>query len=209
MSDELNSAKTMSVRVRSFFDVVRKSGIKIKEAREINILMKRPNHLFAEAVSESGAAQTIWFDGEKLTIFQRHKNEYSTLDFKGTADQLFDHLSEKYNENFPVADLLYSKVGQTFKENLLSSEYLGERTIQGIRTHQLSFESTGADWQIWIEADRSPLPRRFVITYVTEKSEPHFMAQLDQWSLDVNLDDSTFKAGIPEQAKKVPFRKSE
>ncbi|MGI9571622.1 MAG: DUF2092 domain-containing protein, partial [Desulfobulbia bacterium] len=208
MSKELSAAKTISVRVKSFFDVVRESGIKIKEARSIKILLKRPNHVFAESVAESGAARAIWFDGKKLTVYRQDKNEYSTLDFNGSADQLFDHLSEKFGLNFPIADLLYSNAGKTFEENLLSSEYIGERTVQGVRTHQLSFESTGADWQIWIEADRSPLPRRFTINYVNEKGEPQFMAQLDQWSLGVDIAEENFRAGIPEKAKKVELKKS-
>jgi len=79
--------------------------------------------------------------------------------------------------------------------------------LQGVKTHHLSFESAGTDWQIWIEADSSPLPRRFVVTYVKDKGEPQFMAQLDQWSIGGAADASLFKAGVPDKAKKVPFAK--
>jgi len=108
------------------------------------------------------------------------------LEFKGSTDQLFYDLSEKHDLNFPIADLLYSNVSNTFQKSLLSSEYTGERTFQGVKTHHLSLETTGADWQIWIEADGSPLPRRFTITYVNDKGEPQYLAQLDQWSLGGN-----------------------
>ena len=120
---------------------------------------------------------------------------------------MLDHLSDKYKVNLPVADLMFSDVSKALKESIISSEYLGIRTVQGVKTHHLSFESAGTDWQIWIEADASPLPRRFVVTYVKDKGEPQFMAQLDQWSIGGDMDASLFKAGVPDKAKKVPFAK--
>jgi hypothetical protein len=207
MSDYLAKAGTISFRMRSFFDQVRESGIKIKMAREANVLLKRPDGLYVKGISENGAARTIWFDGSKLTVWLRHLNEVKTLDFKGTTDALLDELADKHQLNLPVADLLFSNVGKALKESIISSEYLGERTVEGVKTHHLSFESTGADWQIWIEADSTPLPRRFAITYVNDKAEPQFLAQLDRWSIGEEMDAATFKVAVPESAKKVPFAK--
>lgn len=207
MSDYLAKADTASFRVKTFFDQVRESGIKIKRARMGYVLLNRPNKLHVRSISENGAARTVWFDGSNLTVFNRHVNEVKTLDFKGTTDALIDHLEDKYQVNLPVADLLFSDVNKALKESIISSEYLGIRTVKGIKCHHLSFESAGADWQIWIEADSTPLPRRFVVTYVKEKGEPQFMAQLDRWSIGMNVDASSFKAGVPESAKKVPFGK--
>ena len=56
MSDYLAKAGTISFRARTFFDEVRKSGIKIKAARKGNILLKRPNQLYVKSVAENGAA---------------------------------------------------------------------------------------------------------------------------------------------------------
>jgi len=207
MSDYLAKAGTVSFRVRTFFDQVRESGIKIKSAREGNVLLKRPNQLYVKSISENGASRTIWFDGSKLTVWDRHVNQIKTLDFKGTTDALIDHLEDKYQVNLPVADLLFSDVRKALEESIISSEYLGTRTVQGVKTHHLSFESTGADWQLWIEADASPLPRRFVVTYINTKGEPQFLAQLDQWSIGGETDASRFKAAVPESAKKMPFSK--
>ncbi|MDH3581660.1 MAG: DUF2092 domain-containing protein [Hyphomicrobiales bacterium] len=205
MSDYLAKADTVSFRARTFFDEVRQSGIKIKAARENKILLKRPGSFYAESVAENGAARTVWFDGSTFTVWNRHANQYMALDFKGTTDALIDHLDDKYGINLPVADLLFSNVGEAFKESIISSEYLGERMVQGVRCHHLSFESTGADWQIWIEADATPLPRRFVVTYVNDKGEPQFMAQLDQWSLGEDIDANLFRAAVPEHVKKTEF----
>lgn len=207
MSDYLAKAGTVSFRVKTFYDEVRESGIKIKAARKGNVLLKRPNQMHVNSIADNGASRTAWFDGSKLTVWDRHINEVKTLEFKGTTDAMLDHLSDKYKVNLPVADLMFSDVSKALKESIISSEYLGTRTVQGVKTHHLSFESAGTDWQIWIEADSSPLPRRFVVTYVNDKGEPQFMAQMDQWSIGGDMDASLFKAGVPDKAKKVPFAK--
>jgi len=207
MSDYLAKAGTVSFRVKTFYDEVRKTGIKIKQVRGGSVLLKRPNKMHVNSISENGTARTVWFDGSKLTFWDRHVNQVKALDFKGTTDEMLDHLSEKYKAKLPVADLLFSNVSKALKESIISSEYLGLRTVKGVKCHHLSFESTGADWQIWIEADASPLPRRFAVTYVNSKSEPQFLAQMDQWSIGGDMDASLFKAGVPDKAKKVPFAK--
>lgn len=207
MSDYLAKAGTMSFRARTFFDQVRTSGIKIKAARKGDILLKRPNQLYVKSVAENGASRTTWYDGSKLTVWDRHVNQVKTLDYKGTTDALIDHLDDKYQVNLPIADLLFSNIKDALKEGLISSEYLGTRTIEGVKTHHLSFESAGTDWQIWIEADATPVPRRFVIIYVNTKGEPEFMAQLDRWSIGGDVDASMFKAAVADSAKKVPFKK--
>ena len=207
MSDYLSQAETTSFRVKTFFDETTVSGIKIIRAREGRVFLKRPDGLYVESVAEDGAARTVWFDGSKLTVWLRHVNEVKELDFDGTTDALLDELSDKYQLNLPVADLLFSDVSKALKESIISSEYLGIRTVDGVKCHQLSFESTGADWQIWIEADSTPLPRRFAATYVNEKGEPQFLAQLDQWSIGGEVETSTFKAAAPESVKTVLFAK--
>lgn len=207
MSDYLSKAETTSFRVKTFFDETAESGIKIMRARKARVFLKRPDGLHVESVAEDGGARTVWFDGSKLTVWLRHVNEVKELDFDGTTDALLDELSDKYQLNLPVGDLLFSDVHEALKESIISSEYLGLRTVDGVKCHQLSFESTGADWQIWIEADSTPLPRRFAVTYVNAEGEPQFLAQLDQWSIGGEVAASTFKAAVPESVKKVPFAK--
>lgn len=205
MSDFIGKAQTLSFRTRTFFDVVRESGIQIKVGRANQVRLKRPDKLQLHSVSEDGQATTAWFDGSKMTIWTRHANEVSQLEFSGTTDKLIDELVEKHKAVLPTADLLFSDVAAKFKENMISSEYLGLRTVGGVKCHHLSFESTGADWQIWIRADQTPLPCRFVINYVEIKGEPGYMAQFENWSVGGEMDDSLFTAAVPDEVKKVKF----
>src|SRR5215216_4805615 len=209
MSDYLSKEETVSFRARTFFDVVEKSGIKVKMAREVEVNLKRPNHIHAELIDDAGGAGSVWYDGSNLTVWRRSENQYMTLKLSGSIDKLLDELVDNYEFQIPIADLLYSNVNKALGESIMSSEYVGLRTVDGVLCHQLSFESEGADWQIWIEADSTPLPHRFIIDYVTEKSEPQFMAQLDAWSLGGELEVSDFEVVIPKSVKQVEFAKAQ
>lgn len=85
MSDYLGDSETISFRTKTFFDVVQKSGIKIKTGRSSTVLLKRPENLYIHAEGEDGSASTIWFDGSKLTLWRRDANEVMAIDFKGLS----------------------------------------------------------------------------------------------------------------------------
>jgi hypothetical protein len=208
MSQYLSTQQTVSFRARTFFDLAQESGIKIKIAREVELMLKRPQQIYASTLDDSGISIWIWFDGSKITAWQRSANEFMTLEYTGTTDDMLDELIGKYDFNIPLADLLYSDLAKSFGEHIISSEYIGVRNVDGVPCHQISFESQGADWQIWIEADATPVPRRFVIDYVTEEGQPQFMAQLDAWSLGGELEDHHFTASMPEGVKRVEFGKA-
>jgi hypothetical protein len=208
MSDYLSKATTLSFHAHTFFDVVQKGGIKVKTAREVDVNLKRPNLVEADSLDDTGAAISLWYDGSKLTVWRRSSNEFMALDFAGNTDKLLDELSDKYEFQIPLADLLYSNVSGAIGETLISSEYIGIRKVDGVPCHLISFESDGADWQLWVEADSTPVPRRFVIDYVNAENEPQFMAQLDAWSLGGEYEDYTFKAVLPEGVKQVEFSKA-
>jgi len=207
MSDYLAGAKTLSFRARTLFDEVRKSGIKIKSASTVQVVMQRPNSFRVLTITDNGSARSSWFDGSKLTILMRDTNQFMKLDYKGSIDGLLDELIEKHEFQLPLADLAYSDIAKNFKENLVSAEYLGIKLVNGIKCDHLSFESTGVDWQIWVEADATPVPRRFAISYVNDAEKPEFLASLSRWSIDGKAVDDQFKASIPESAKKVSFGK--
>jgi hypothetical protein len=206
MSDYLGGSKAISFRARTFYDVVRESGIKLKAGRASIVSLKRPNQLSIRSESDDGSAATIWYDGSKLTLWSRHANEVMSLEFSGTTDKMLAHLIDKYDVQIPLSDLFYSDIKATFKDDLLSAEYVGIRVVDGVKCHQLSFESPGVDWQLWIEADATPVPRRVVMDFIADENKPQYMAELSAWSVDGEIDDYNFVAAVPESTKKIDFK---
>lgn len=110
------------------------------------------------------------------------------------TNAMLDHVIDNYGAEIPLADLFYYNLNKTLGKDLLSAEYVGLRTVDGVPCHQLSFESPGADWQIWIEADSTPVPRRFVIDFVDDDNKPEYMARMDAWSVGGEIEDYNFVA---------------
>jgi len=210
MSDYLEKAQTISFQTRTFLDIARESGINIKSGRQSEVFLKRPNHLNVSTLGDDGRDSEFWFDGKKFTYWRRDANEVMSLDFSGTTDKMLNHLLDDYDIQIPMSDLFYSNLDESFGEDgILSAEYIGIRIVDGVKCHQLSFESPGSDWQIWIEADSTPVPRRFVIDFVDDESRPQYMSQMGSWSIDGKIEDYQFSVVVPESVKRVELKKEE
>lgn len=203
MSDYLGSAGTFSVKMATFSDHVRDSGIKIKSSAERQVFVRRPSEFHARVQFDDQTSREVWYDGNTLIRLDRPKKEYMKLAFSGSIDELLDHVIDNYEVQLPLADFLYSDIVGTFGGNIISAEYVGERLVRGVLCHQLSIESTGADWQIWVEADDTPVPCRFAIVYVNVPGEPEYLAIFDEWKINPNLDEALFKFKTPNDAKEV------
>ena len=126
----------------------------------------------------------------------------------GTIDETLDYLMENYPINIPIADLLYSDIFTIAKENLLSAVYLGERTIEGDVLDHLSFESTGADWQLWVQHGDRPVPRRLLITFVNTPGEPEYLTIIPEWDFDPKVDDAAFQFAPPKDWERFEIAKN-
>ena len=209
MSATLAGADALTVGAKALYDVVQPGGIAIKIGQKSRVQLKRPNKLHARVQRDDGTRRQLWFDGKTATVYDPDANTYSVIDAPGTIDGMFRKLSDEYGVDVPLSDLLLADPYTAFKEHLISAAYLGKRRVGGVEAHHLSFESQGADFQLWVTADGRALPLRFAITYATEPGEPEFLAMLRHWRLTPYIDDGVFTFNPPQGAKKVPFRKAE
>jgi hypothetical protein len=203
MSATLARAQSLRVHSTSLYDVVQPGGIAIKLAQEVRVELKRPNKLHARVRRDEGSRRQLWYDGKAASLYDPDANSYSVLEGPSTIERMFDELSDTYGINVPLADLLVSDPYAAFEEHLLSAAYVGKRMVDGVECHHLSFESRGADFQLWVTADGRALPRRFAITYVAEPGEPGFLALLQGWELTPYIDDGVFAFNPPSGARKV------
>ena len=60
------------------------------------------------------------------------------------------------------------------------------------------------DWQLWIEADDTPLPRKMVITTTQEKKYPQYVAVMN-WNLSPKISNKLFTFLPPKDAYKIKF----
>jgi hypothetical protein len=213
MSETLAKAHALSLKAESLYDQVELSGVKIKRAVTQEIVLQRPGSLYFRSSRDDGKVREGRYDGQALTIVPKGGGAYARIDAPGGIDAMLDLIQADYQVNVPVADLLYGDLFGRVKDHLLSGVFLGSRTIDGQVLDQLSFETTGADWQLWVDQGDRPLPRRLVITFVNAPGEPEYLTVIKEWKLDPAVDGSQFHVQVPADWRridlpKVPLRRS-
>jgi hypothetical protein len=75
--------------------------------------------------------------------------------------------------------------------------------INGHTYHQLAFTEPSADWQLWVEPGKTPLPRRVEIVYKTQPGAPRVSIDLSEWNFSPNVNASMFTFQKPAGAQMV------
>jgi hypothetical protein len=64
-----------------------------------------------------------------------------------------------------------------------------------------------SDFQVWIEAGARPLPRKLVITTLSDPTQPQH-SMLLTWTLNPKLDEAEFKFTPPPGAQRIVFEET-
>lgn len=205
MSAFLHDLQTFHVSSYSLYDLIEQgSGVKIKVGVAQEIVVQRPNHIYAEVRSEDQSIRRFWYDGKTVSVMTEGSNQYIQEQVPNTIDVMLDYIADHYDQTLPLSDLIRNNIGSSLEQDLLSGVYLGEKVIDGMRTHHLSFESQAADFQLWVDADEQhPLPRRLVINFTPLEGQPEYLASLRQWDLNPQIDAAMFTFTPPPGAQRT------
>jgi hypothetical protein len=100
------------------------------------------------------------------------------------------------------ADAVEQGVGRT-KEITVASD-IGPGVVEGVTCEHYAFRQPGVDWQIWIQNGSYPLPRKLVITTMTDEARPQF-SSVYTWNLAPSFNDAAFTFDPPDDAKRIGF----
>jgi hypothetical protein len=207
MSDALAKARTLSFEAETLYDQVELSGVRIKRAVSHEVVLRRPDSLYFESRRDDGKVRDGRYDGKALTIVPEGGGSYARIEAPGTIDTMLDVIQADYQVQLPVVDLLYDDLYGKLKDHLLSGVYLGERTIGGEVLDHLSFETTGADVQLWLERGDRPLPRRMVVTLVNAPNQPEYFTVIRRWQVDGEVDGGLFRFEPPADWRRIQIPK--
>jgi hypothetical protein len=206
MSATLESAKSFSFKAHVNFDDVLESGQKIQYGGDIKIKVKRPNKIVASFDGDL-VERNLWLDNDTLTILNKDNNFYGQLAVPSTIDETVDFILDNYDFTIPLADLVYSNPYESISENIQTGVVVGDGKVEGNDCVHLAFEQEYIDWQIWINESDRHLPCKLVINYKSIEGGPQYNAEFSDWKLNDKIEDSVFKALIPEEALKIEFIK--
>jgi hypothetical protein len=200
----IGSAKNFTFHAEITEDTVLSSGQKLQFARAADVSVRRPNR-FQASVNGDEIGQALYYDGKSITLFEKDKNFYGTIDAPPNIDAALDHAIESFSLTAPLSDLLYTNACEIFTENVISGSYVGLHNVHGVKCHHLAFTQDDIDWQVWIEEGKTPFPRKVIITEKRVAGAPQFTALLSKWNVNPELPDSLFIFEVPEGAEKIEF----
>jgi hypothetical protein len=204
MSDTLAQHPTFGFTASDYIDKRLDTGQTVRFFREIDIQVKRPNRIYARILGDA-MDRTIWYAQDTLTVLDNLKIQYAKLKVPNRIDDMFDFIMEEYGLTVPVADLLFENPYAILTESIRTGVYQGLDKVDSYSCHHLSFQQEYIDWQIWIDAGESPVPRKILIIHTSDPGQPRYCITLKNWNLRANLPEKGFQANLPSRAKSVPL----
>lgn len=200
----LSSAKNFSYHAEINFDSVLPSDVKLQFAAAMDVAIQRPDHLAISYDSDLGAKR-VWYDGKTLTVLDPTHLTYATAAAPPSIDEMLEKAAQEKNISVPLEGFDFSHPCARIQGNLIHGTYVGVGDVEGTECDHLAFMQKSADWQIWIDRGKQPLPRKIVITYTLLPMAPQFSAVLSQWDFDRHFSPDFFQPQLPKKALHVNF----
>ena len=204
MSSYLAGLKTYSFQVEELFDDVLDDGQKIQLGNQRHLTVSRPDKMFGEGEGDTKNS-LFYYNGTTAFIVDRNHETYATVTVPRTIDAMLEDLHERFDTHQTLADFLFSDPYKVFTEHVQSGTYVGLHYVGKMKCHHLAFRQELLDWQIWIEAGKQPLPRKYVITFTGQKNQPQYTALIHRWDVNPKLSDDLFEFHPPKAFHKVDF----
>jgi len=199
----LSSLKSFTYKAHAKSDTISANNEKLTFDSEIAISLKRPNKIVAK---KSGyEPMNFFFDGSKIVAFNPKSLMYASADESGDLDGLVKLLS-KYQVEAPMSDFITSDPYTLLTGDVESGTYIGTAEIAGVKCHHLAMRQNNVDWQLWVDAGKEPLLKRFQVTSKGLTGSPSYTVDISSWISNPDLKDSLFEFSAPSTATKVEFK---
>ncbi len=203
MGAYLRTLKVFQVRIVSTTEEVQDDGEKVEFASVTDLLVRAPDRMRSDFTSDE-KDHLLVYDGKVFTFFAPRMNYYATAPAPPTIKELIDRLQEKYDIETPFVDLFLWGGPESSVAQIKAATDVGPSQIEGTTCQHYAFRQPGLDWQIWIQKGDYPLPRKLVITTLTDEARPQHR-QVFTWNLAPSFNDAAFSFDPPPGAQKITF----
>ena len=201
MGAYLRTLNTFQVQATVTTEDVLDDGEKVQRMSTKKLLAARPNRLFLEDMNDR-KPRNFYYDGKSFTLFAPKVNYYATVDAPPTIPELANRLEDKYNIDLPFVDLFRWGTPESNLSDITAASDIGPSVIEGTTCEQYAFRQNGLDWQVWIQAGEFPLPRKLVLTTLTDDARPQHTS-VYTWNLAPSFNDAAFAFTAPKDAHKI------
>ena len=134
--------------------------------------------------------------------FAPRSSMYASVPAPATIVELADRLEDKYDLELPFVDLFRWGTPKSSLSEITAADYVGPSVVDGINTDHYAFRQPGLDWQIWIQSGDFPLPRKLVLTTLTDEARPQH-SSVYTWNLAPAVSAEAFAFVPPKDAMKI------
>lgn len=201
MGAYLRTLKAFQVQAVITDEEVMLDGEKVQSSSTANLVAERPDHLRLNVISDR-QERLFLYNGKTFTLFAPRPNFYSTVPAPGTIVALIDTLDDRYGIEMPFVDLFRWGTPESDANAITGARDIGPSQIDGVTCEQYTFRQAGLDWQVWIQQGDFPLPKKLVLTTLTDDARPQHTA-VYTWNLAPSFSDDAFTFDPPSDAKKI------
>jgi len=201
MGSYLRSLKAFAVEAKVATEEVLTDGQKVTIGNTTNLLAKMPDRLRAETNGD-WKDRLFLYNGRTFTMFARRLNYYGTVPAAPTITELANNLEDKYDIEIPLVDLFRWGGPRSSESEITSAMVIGPGVVEGTTCQHYSFRQPGLDWQIWIQQGEFPLPRKLILTTLTDEARPQH-ASVYTWNLAPSFNEAAFEFQPPAGASKI------
>jgi hypothetical protein len=180
---------------------VLEDGQKLQHEATAEMDVARPNRIRVTMTSARSERQ-LTYDGKTVTLYTPAQAYYSTVPFSGTLGELADRLENRYAVELPLSDLFAWGTPAAPLDKMESAMNAGQDLIGKDLCDHYAFRQGNLDWQVWIMAGGTPLPRKLVITNRSDEARPQSVSLLT-WNVKPAFTDAGFTFTPPKGATAV------
>ena len=203
MGAYLRTLKDFQVQAEITTEDVQEDGEKLQYGSTTTLLAQFPSKLRVSIEGEL-KSRLFFYDGKAFTLFARRAGYYATVPAPETIGKLIEAIREKYDVDIPLVDLFLWGGPNASTNEITAATDVGPGSVEGETCEHYAFRQPGLDWQIWIQLGEHPLPRKLVLTTLTDEARPQHTSVLT-WNLAPSYSADAFVFDPPEGAHKIVF----
>ena len=202
--DYLNGLQRFSAKTRILTEDLLDTGHRVDFEAMGGMTVERPNKLRGERHG-AGFAQTLYFDGSTLTLYDAVRKVYASKPAPGDIHEMFQLAYDSLGLSVPISDLLWPNVFPLLMQDMKMARVVDQEMIDGVVCDHLVFSRADVDFQIWIPVSGAPLPRKFIVTDTSTPALLSIITTISDWKVDPRVPASIFTFVPPKGATSVPF----
>ncbi len=190
------------IRSDSYTDASVDFGLIISNPRESRLFVDRSGSLFVTSFDGVDESEIYIHDG-MLTVFSTKHNYYARTSAPENLETALHFALDEFDVETPLMDFVFADTLDHLVNDQDTVIYLTDKSrIRGVDCHHVVVRAPGLDVQLWVEEGDRPVPRKVLITSVSEPGAPRHYDFLD-WSVPADLDSTIFEFDVPEDSIEI------